>query len=151
MEEIILTFTADTVAEWVTTQSKNYRKCLLFGSAEILSTSIRMAGCRQHLLYPVREWNVKRKENKNDQKVNSVGKPILRLDIRITERHCTLEKSQNGSFGTSHAVSMRLLQILCQHKPLCMWQCPQKSGEKENTLWSSQSSSGGRKQWRSTS
>lgn len=61
---------------------------------------MRMAGHGQHLLYSVREQNVKQKANKNDQKVYLVCKPILRLHIRITERHCTLEKDQKGSFGS---------------------------------------------------
>lgn len=58
---------------------------------------MRVAGYGQYLLHPVREENVKCKENKNNQKVYSVCIPILRLDIIIIKRNFTLEEDQKGS------------------------------------------------------
>lgn len=95
---------------------------------------MRMAECGQHLLYPVHEQKVKRKENKNCQKkVYYVYKPVLRFDIRIIERHCILEKDQKG---ISHVVSMRLLQIQdsSAYANPSVGDCLQKCGKKESTL-----------------
>lgn len=60
---------------------------------EIVSSSMRLDDCRQHLLYTVGKLNIKCKENKNHQKVYYATKLILKLDPKIHRKAlCPEEK-----------------------------------------------------------